>query len=86
MSIRAVTEEQQLENLQRQYRMEEENLKRITSKAEEFQTRKSQLLEDQRQLNEDHNSLEADAQTLTEELKSRKQELAALKQERETSQ
>ncbi|KAI8148561.1 hypothetical protein BJV82DRAFT_269132 [Fennellomyces sp. T-0311] len=85
VSIRAVTEEQQLENLERQNRMEQENLKRITSKTEEFQTRKSQLLEDQRQLNEDRNSLETDAQSLAKELKVRKQELEALVQERETA-
>ncbi|KAI9499732.1 RecF/RecN/SMC [Zychaea mexicana] len=85
VSIRAVNEEHQLENLRRQHRMEQENLKRIGSKTEEFQTRKAQLLEDQRQLNEDGNALTAEAQTVSQELQVRKKELEALEHERKTT-
>lgn len=86
VSIRAVTEEQQLEQLQRQHKMELENVKRITSKTEEFQIRKSQLLEDERQLVMDGQALVDEAEGLDKQLKSRKKDLVALEEERKTTQ
>lgn len=84
--MRAVSEEQQLEQWQRQHKMELENVKRITSKTEEFQVRKSQLLEDERQLQVDGQALVDEAHGLDEQLKSRKKDLMALEEERKTIQ
>lgn len=84
--MRAVSEEQQLEQWQRQHKMELENVKRITSKTEEFQVRKSQLLEDERQLQVDGQALVDEAHKLDEQLKSRKKDLMALEEERKTIQ
>lgn len=84
--MRAVSEEQQLEQWQRQHKMELENVKRITSKTEEFQVRKSQLLEDERQLQVDGQALVDEAHGLDEQLKRRKKDLMALEEERKTTQ
>ena len=66
--------------------MELENVKRITSKTEEFQIRKSQLLEDERQLQTDGQALVDEAQRLDEQLKNRKKDLVGLEEERKTIQ
>ncbi|KAI9263440.1 RecF/RecN/SMC [Phascolomyces articulosus] len=85
VNIQAVNEKQQLENLKRQYRMEQEHLKQTNSKTEEFQARKVQLLEDQRQLIEDGDALTSEAQTLAEELEKQKKTLETLENERQST-
>lgn len=71
-----------MQDLERQRKMELENVNRITSKLEELNARKAQLLEEETQLNEQGHSLTADGESLTAQLQLRQQELTALENER----
>ena len=82
MSLQAAAEQQQVQDLERQRKMELENVNRITSKLEELNARKRQLLEEQAQLNDQGHSLTADGESLTAKLQLRQQELTALENER----
>ncbi|KAL0081769.1 hypothetical protein J3Q64DRAFT_1186982 [Phycomyces blakesleeanus] len=82
VSIEAVEEQQQLHNLQRQRKMELEDVERKRSKLEENKTRLAQLAEDSRQITEDGTILTGDLQALTKQLTIRKQEANALVRER----
>lgn len=81
-----MAENEQLENLRRQQRAQEEIVKRLASKLDELKTRQSQLQEDERQLLEDGTALTNEAQKLSDLLENRKRDLAALQEERRTIQ
>ncbi|KAI9320899.1 hypothetical protein BX666DRAFT_2017874 [Dichotomocladium elegans] len=85
VSILAIAEQQQLDQLERQRKLEEENVKRLTSKADEFNLRKHQLLEDERQLNEDGQTLVSEAQKVSQRLEDRKKVLISLAEERKNN-
>ncbi|KAG0167012.1 Structural maintenance of chromosomes protein 1 [Apophysomyces sp. BC1034] len=84
VSIRSVEEGAQLQTLERQQKLEYENVEHKKSKLDESKTRLSQLAEDKRQTTEDGNALTADFEDVTKQLEIRRQELMSLEQERKT--
>ncbi|KAF7730853.1 Structural maintenance of chromosomes protein 1 [Apophysomyces ossiformis] len=84
VSIRSVDETAQLQKLQRQQKLEYENVQHKKSKLDELKNRLSQLAEDKRQTTEDGNTLTADFEETTRQLEARRQQLVSLEQERKT--
>ncbi|KAI7867501.1 RecF/RecN/SMC [Spinellus fusiger] len=82
VSRQAVEEQQQYQTLQRQHKMEVEDVGHQRSKLEESKTRLNQLVEDRRQVTEDSTLLVADHAALDKQLAVRKQEASGLARER----
>ncbi|KAI8098139.1 SMCs flexible hinge [Gilbertella persicaria] len=84
VSVRAVEEQHQLQQYQRQYKTEKQRLEDKKSKMDQLRESESQAVDDLRQANEEKAALSMDAENLQERLTVRQTELKQLENERTT--
>ncbi|KAI7901410.1 RecF/RecN/SMC [Cokeromyces recurvatus] len=82
VSIKAVEEQHQLQQLQRQHRTEKQRMDDKKSKMDQLREAESKALDDLRQANEEKSALTLDAESLSEQLNVRQAELKKLELER----
>lgn len=82
VSIKAVEEQQQLQQLQRQYKTEKQRLDDKKSKIDQLKESESENVDSLRQLEEEKASLSMDAEQISEQLSRRSSELQQLENER----
>ena len=84
VSIRAVEEQHQLQQFQRQFKTEKQRLDDKRSKMEKLKESESQAMDDLRQANEEKSMLTIEAENIQERLTVRQTELNQLENERTT--
>ncbi|KAI8377051.1 hypothetical protein EDC96DRAFT_250036 [Choanephora cucurbitarum] len=84
VSIRAVEEQHQLQQFQRQFKTEKQRLDDKRSKLEKLKESESQAMDDLRQANEEKSMLTVEAENIQERLTIRQTELNQLENERTT--
>ena len=84
VSVKAVEEQHQLQQLQRQYKTEKQRLDDKKSKIDQLKESESENVDSLRQAEEERAALQVDAENLTEQLTERSAELKMLETERTT--